>query len=56
LRASIGTPQTSFDRFRSEHAIARSRLDAANFEAAWAAGGALLLSQAIEEALKTAAS
>jgi predicted ATPase/transcriptional regulator with XRE-family HTH domain len=57
LRQSIGLPQTYLDRSRCEQAVAaaRARLGATGFEAVWAGGGELTLTQAIEEALNATA-
>ena len=56
LRASIGARLLAFDRIRYERTVAAARaaLEAASFAAAWAAGRALLLEQAIAEALAVA--
>jgi tetratricopeptide (TPR) repeat protein len=56
LRASIGARLLAFDRARSERTVAAARaaLETVVFAAAWAAGRALPLEQAIAEALAVA--
>jgi non-specific serine/threonine protein kinase len=56
LRATIGARLLAFDRARYERTVTavRAALDAAAFVAAWAAGRALPLEQAIAEALAVA--
>jgi predicted ATPase/DNA-binding SARP family transcriptional activator len=56
LRAVIGARLLAFDRARYERTVAAARaaLEAATFAAAWAAGRALPLEQAIAEALGVA--
>ncbi|HEU5101084.1 MAG TPA: tetratricopeptide repeat protein [Roseiflexaceae bacterium] len=53
LREMLGTPPLSFQRapYQRGVAAARAQLDAAAFAAAWSAGRALTLEQAINEAL-----
>jgi hypothetical protein len=56
LRTTIGARLLAFDRVRYERTVAavRAALDAVAFVAAWAAGRALPLEQAIAEALGAA--
>jgi tetratricopeptide (TPR) repeat protein len=53
LRAALNTPLSANERIDIEHSVAalRAQLDQATFAAAWAAGRAMTLEQAIAEAL-----
>jgi predicted ATPase/class 3 adenylate cyclase len=53
LREAIGSPLSPLERADYDHSVAaaRAQLDAATFAAAWAAGRAMSLEQAIAEAL-----